>query len=455
MRIKAFEKTGLLLLCLLGLISTKQQGFSQIVPSGFTEIDVNTNLANDAIGFAILPDGRILVINQFSGTVDLIVNGNLKSTPLLSVPDLEAVLEKGLLGIAIDPDFPSAPHIYLFHSHTLGNNRVSRWNVDGELTDPNSENLRIQVSSQLTLVSDLPAQNSWHNGGTLRFGSDKTLYISHGDDGQRNLVQDLTTLNGKILRINRDGSIPADNPIFPNEPSGTRREIFAFGLRNPFRFTIDLQTDQLLIGDVGQDSWEELNLSTSGENFGWPRYEGNDEFDSSATLIQPDPVFPFGVFQNISGQQFSVIPIAVYRQQFFPNDFSFPNEYEGGYFYADFFHDWMRYVKANGAGGWNSTDFGSSFSNIVDGALGVDGSLYVLELGNKLIKIIYDNPVPVELSFFAAALQNGKVLLKWITETENTNFGFEIQKNWDGEFFSQNWVCSWAGKFDSENTLYL
>ena len=430
-----FKKLNLLILCFLVSIIVNQEGFSQAVPSGFTTIDINTNLDNDAIGFALLPDERILVVNQFSGTVDLIVNGNLKSAPLLTVPDLEAVLEKGLLGIAVDPDFPSAPHIYLFHSHTGGSNRVSRFTVDGELMDPNSENLSIQVSSQLTLVSDMLAQNSWHNGGTLRFGNDKTLYISHGDDGQRNLVQDLTTLNGKILRINRDGSIPANNPTFPNAPTGTRPEIFSFGLRNPFRFTIDSQTDDLLIGDVGKDTWEELNLSVGGENYGWPRYEGNDEFDPNATLIQPDPVFPFWVIQNISGQQFSVIPIAVYRQQAFPNDFSFPNEYEGGYFYADFFHDWIRYVTSDGTGGWASMDFGSSFSNIVDGAPGADGSLYVLEFGNKLVKIIYDNPVPVELSFFNAALQNGTVIITWITETESTNYGFEIQKSRNGEFF--------------------
>ena len=93
----------------------------------------------------------------------------------------------------------------------------------------------------------MPAVNYNHNGGTLRFGSDKTLYISHGDDANNHLVQDLTTLNGKILRINRDGSIPINNPDFPDEPNGKRDEIFAFGLRNPFRFSIDPSTDRLFI----------------------------------------------------------------------------------------------------------------------------------------------------------------------------------------------------------------
>lgn len=415
-----------------------QPGYTQVVPNGFTVINVNTNLDNDAIGFALLPDGRIMVINQFSGTVQLIVNGILKSTPLLTVPDLDAVLEKGLLGVAVDPDFPNLPYIYLFHSHTSNTNRVSRFTVEGDLTDPNSQNLTIQVSSQVTLVNDLPAGNSWHNGGTLRFGSDKTLYISHGDDGVQSLVQDLTTLNGKILRINKDGSIPSDNPTFPNEPQGKRAEIFAFGLRNPFRFSVDEFTDQLFIGDVGQDSMDELDQSSGGENFGWPFYEGSLVFNSSANLIQPNPDFPIGEYSHNSNDPYSVIALASYRQIDFPNDFSFPNEYEGTAFYADFYHDWIRNIRPDGTGGWTSVDFATGFPSLVDGTLAPDGSIYVLEYGKALRKIIYMNPpVPVELSTFSANVEGNKVVLIWKTQTETNNFGFEVQKSLDGQVFKK------------------
>jgi glucose/arabinose dehydrogenase len=183
------------------------------------------------------------------------------------------------LGIAIDPDFPQEPYIYLFHTYdgSPDSNRVSRFTIEGDLDDPNSDNLTIDAQSQLILIDDMPAENNSHNGGTLRFAPDKTLLVSHGDDQNRSQVQKLENLKGKILRINRDGTIPSDNPTFPSEPQNKRPEIFAFGLRNPFRFCVDPKTAKLFIGDVGQSSREEIDLGSAsgGENFGWPRYEGS------------------------------------------------------------------------------------------------------------------------------------------------------------------------------------
>lgn len=420
---------------LLGsLLSSLNLVWSQTVPAGFSVLTVNANLNGDAVGFALLPDERILVVHQFSGQVQVIVNGILKSAPLLTVPDLETSFEKGLLGIAVDPDFPTAPYIYLFHTHNSSTNRVSRFTMAGDLNDPNSDNLIINPGSQFTLIEDMPANAFNHNGGTIRFGSDKTLYISHGDDADSGLVQDLTTLNGKILRINRDGNIPANNPAFPNEPSGKRREIFAFGLRNPFRFCIDPANDQLFIGDVGQSTKEEFDLATGGENFGWPRQEGSVIFDANVTVIQPDPVFPIWEYDHLPGDN-SAIALAVYRQQNFGNDFSFPAEYDGTFFYADFYHDWMRNIRTNGNGGWTSVDFATGFSNPVDGALATDGSLYLLEHGQAIKRIIYNVAVPVELSSFSAQAFPDKVVLIWTTETETNNFGFEVHKSFDGDKF--------------------
>lgn len=375
--------------------SSFNSGQTQTVPEGFSAVEINTSLDEDAVGFAFLPDERIFLVHQFSGEVQLLVNGVLKSQPLLTVPDLETSSEKGLLGIAVDPDFPGEPYVYLFHSHNSSTNRVSRFIVEGDLQDPNSSNLSIDVNSQETLIDDMPANASNHNGGTLRFGSDKTLYISHGDDASRSQVQDLTTLNGKILRINRDGSIPTNNPSFPSEPPGKRDEIFAFGFRNPFRFNIDPETEQLFIGDVGQNRVEELDLSSGGENFGWPRFEGSEDFDTGASLIPPDPTAPIWEYTRLPGPN-SVIGLAVYRQQDYPNDASFPPEYDGSYFYADFYHDWIRNIHSDGAGGWVSLDFGSGFNSPVDAALATDGSIYILEYGDALLKISFEDPTDSE-----------------------------------------------------------
>ena len=404
--------------------------FAQSVPVNFAIVDINSNLDGDAIGFDLLPDGRILIISQFSGQVKLVVNGNLKSTPLLTLSNLANRLEKGLLGIAVDPDFPTQPFIYLFHSYAgePDSNRVSRFTVEGDLSDPNSDSLTIDPSSQFTLIDDMPAENDYHNGGTIRFGTDKKLYISHGDDGNRNLAQDLTTLNGKVLRLNSDGTIPLDNPVFPNEPQGKRDEIFAFGLRNPFRFSIDPQTNQIFLADVGQDSSEEINLFSNmgGENLGWPRYEGTLDFDVNAILSPPAPVFP--IWEYLLSGQNSVIGLVAYRQQNFPNDFSFPSEYDGNFFYADFYHDEIYNLRPDGSGGWINISFATGFSNLVDGTLGSDGSLFILEYGRSIKKIVYlGDPVPVELSFFKADVNKDKVVLTWQTESESNNFGFEIQ----------------------------
>ncbi|MCH7674850.1 PQQ-dependent sugar dehydrogenase, partial [candidate division KSB1 bacterium] len=357
------------LFVLICLLICFEFGYSQTLPEGFSVIEINDALARNDIGFALLPDEqRILIINYQTGEVKLITNGILKSQPLLTVPDLIFSAEQGLLGIALDPDFPDSNYVYLFHTRKDSTNNVSRFTLEGDLNDPNSDSVSIDLGSQVILIQ-MPDTLSFHNGGTLRFGGDKTLYISHGDDGKKYLVQDLTTLHGKILRINRDGSIPEDNPIFPSEPDEKREEIFAFGLRNPFRFSIDPETDQLFIGDVGLSMREELDLSLGGENFGWPRYEGNQLLDSEAPLSPPDPVFPILDYPHVPGSV-SVIALLTYRQKDFPNDFSFPEPYEGTFFYADFFRGPILNLRSDSMGGWTSVEFASGFRNPVDAALG-------------------------------------------------------------------------------------
>ncbi len=402
------------------------------VPSGFEIVDVNSNLDPDAVGFAILPDGRILIINQFSGNVKLLTNGILKSEPLLTISNLAGLVEKGLLGIAVDPDFPTPPYIYLFYTYDSEPdlNRVCRFTLSGDLSNPHSDNLAIDPRSEVILIPDMPANSNSHNGGTIRFTRDKTLLVSHGDDKNRGEVQNLTNLKGKILRINRDGSIPHDNPTFPEEPVDKRPELFAFGFRNPFRFTIDRTSGSLFVGDVGQDSREEIDevRPIGGQNFGWPRFEGSNVFDSETELIPPSqtpPIFEY----HIDGKFNSVVALVAYRQQEVPNDFSFPSEYEASIFYADFFDDKIHNLRPDTSSGWVSTEFATGFSKPVDGTLGQDGSIYILEYGTALRKIIFINtPVPVELGSFQANILGHDVILTWQTFSESNVFGFEVQK---------------------------
>ena len=360
---------------------------AQTLPEGFSVMEVSGPLDGDATTFALLPDERILVGNQFSGRVQVIVEGALQTDPIFTVPNLRTSGEQGLLGIVVDPDFPDSNYVYLFHTRPESLNRVSRFRIEGDLLDATSANLTIDENSGRTLI-EFQDLRSNHNGGTLRFGSDKTLYISHGDDADMNLVQDLTNHFGAILRINRDGSVPADNPAFDPEPDGARGEIFAFGLRNPFRFAVDPLTDELFIGDVGPQDVEELNISRGGENFGWPSYLAGAPYSPQVPLATSEQTLPIHSYRHVGGMR-SVIALLTYRQRDYPNDASFPPEYEGVHFFADFYAGPMRYLRSNQDGGWTAVEFANGFTRPVDAAIAADGGVYILEYGRSIRKIVY------------------------------------------------------------------
>jgi len=356
--------------------------FSQTVPAEFDVEKILEICCND-LGFDILPDGRIIIINKF-GKVKFYVNKKLRREFLNSTLPKNTFnkTESGLTGIALDPDYPVEPYLYLFYSHIDSTNRISRFTFKGDLTDVNSNNLLIE--DELILLK-IPFENDIHNGGTLRFGKDKTLYISYGDDHNRDIVQSLSNYNGKILRINRDGSVPIDNPKFPGRRNKTP-ETFAFGLRNPFRFSLNVD-DELFIGDVGKSAKEELSISVGGENFGWPFYEGTKINDSTTVLIKPNPLFPIFEYNHTHPGNDAVIALLSYNRLSFG---SFPEEFEDTYFYADFYKDWIRYLKFDGVN-WKSNEFGTGFSFPVDAMLKQDGSIYILEYGVALSRIIYNN----------------------------------------------------------------
>lgn len=220
------------------------------------------------------PDGtdRIVVAQQ-DGLILIFANDPAVATASTFL-DLRGSVhtggEQGLLGVAFHPDYAINGAFYLnYIADGPRRTVVSRWQVsaDPDAADPGSE--------QILLTYDQPFTN--HNGGAMAFGPDGMLYISSGDGGSandpNNNGQDLTTLLGKILRIADDGSIPPDNP-FVGGASGERGEIWAYGLRNPWRMSFDRDTGQLWVGDVGQNAEEEIDLIVEGGNYGWRVYEG-------------------------------------------------------------------------------------------------------------------------------------------------------------------------------------
>jgi len=205
-----------------------------------------------------------------------------------------------------------------------------------------------------------------HNGGALAFGPDGKLYVAVGENANPSNAQLLTNIFGKMLRFNSDGSIPSDNPFF-GSTSGISQSIWAYGLRNPFTFVFEPGSSTMFINDVGQDTWEEIDLGRAGANYGWPTSEGvttNPSFDS--------PVFAYGHSSNstlVTGN--AIVGGAFYR----PSTVQFPSSWVGQYFFGDYVAGWInRLDRANG----NAVYAFARLGNLTDVRVGSDGALYVL-----------------------------------------------------------------------------
>jgi len=382
---------------------------------GFSEQILDATFTNP-ISLDFLPDGsgRIIVVEKDSGDIKA-WNGTAVAT-LHTITPLNNGGEQGLLGVAVDPDWPARPYLYVYFT-TFGAPsyaQVARLN----LTDPGGA-LQIDPLSLLVLIDDMPNVNTNHNGGALRFGPDKRLYVSVGDDAQAGgcLAQDRTVLAGKILRLNVNASMdpsnrstlaPPDNPFYSNA-SANAKLVWAYGLRNPFRMDVDPLTGIVYIGDVGQTTWEEVSLgNVSGENFGWPYFEGEGVLRGTPcptdVTIPMTTRFPIYFYDHGPGGA-SVMGTPVYRGVNYPNDFSFPPAYEGNYFLTEFYQDFLRVLRWNATSslydlvpGVTATDWGQGYSFHPDMIRGpYDGALYFVDFAGELGRIIYQaaNQPPV------------------------------------------------------------
>lgn len=240
---------------LLLILVCRAQALAATVPPGFSETLVPSGLSNPtAMTFA--SDGRLFVCLQ-GGQVRVIENGTLLAVPFVTLT-VDSSGERGLLGLAFDPNFSTNHYVYIYYTATtlFTHNRVSRFVANGIIAVAGSE----------TAILDLdPLGATNHNGGALHFGIDGKLYIGVGENAASANAQSLNNLRGKILRINADGTIPADNP-FITQTTGVNWAIWALGLRNPFTFAFEPLSGRLLINDVGQNVYEEVDEGFAGFN---------------------------------------------------------------------------------------------------------------------------------------------------------------------------------------------
>lgn len=255
-------------LALLAAAGDPGPALAQRVPTGFQiQSVVGGPFAPQVSAFAFLPDGRIVILEKDTGVVRLAAAGAVTSVPIDTIPEVTVADERGLLGVAVDPGWPARPYLYFLFTHTGDALHLVLYTASGDLTAPSSTNLLL--GSPFVLLDDLPDQFANHNGGTLRFGPDGFLYASLGDDSRDCDAQDPSLHKGKILRLDVSGMpgmgsgpppksalVAAGNPYFGSDNA---RLLFAIGLRNPFRFSIDPVTNNLYIGDVGLGTWEEID----------------------------------------------------------------------------------------------------------------------------------------------------------------------------------------------------
>lgn len=353
-------------------------GAAATLPPAFADDFVASAAAPTALAFT--PDGRMLVTQQ-SGQL-FVFRG---TTPLGTALDLTmgaricSDLERGLLGVAVDPAFATNRAIYLFYTFNRHNacptsqptnpnnpvNRISRF----LLPDSN----RIDSASEAVLIDNIPSPAGNHNGGDLDFGRDGYLYITTGDGGcdyannsgcggGNDAARDPHALLGKILRVTRDGGIPPGNPPGTTRcnatgvatPGQVCQEIFATGLRNPFRFGFDPNASgtRFFINDVGQSAWEEIDEGRAGSDYGWNAREGFCANGSTTNCGAPpsnltNPLHAYGRNNGCT---------SITGGAFVPNGV-WPAQYNGTYLFSDYVCGTLFLLRQGSGGAWSATEF--------------------------------------------------------------------------------------------------
>ena len=366
---------GLFLLAVIILSPVKINAAT--LPPDFIETQLAAGFTNPT-AMAFAPDGRLFVCQQ-GGQLRVVKNGALLATPFVSLA-VNSTGERGLLGVAFDPNFATNNFVYVYYTATTPaiHNRVSRFTANGDVAAVGSEVIIFELNNLSSATN--------HNGGAIHFGPDGKLYIAVGENGDYANAQLLSNLLGKILRINSDGTIPVDNPSsFPGvtgSPSGNNRAIWALGLRNPFTFTFQPGTGRMFINDVGQEVFEEIDDGLAGSNYGWAICEGAC---SPPNANFRDPIFQYG--HGTSATTGCAITGGAFYN---PTTVDFPADYVGKYFYADFCSGWIRrFDPATGT----AAGFATGISNPVDLIVTADGSLYYLARGaGAVFRVSFTGP---------------------------------------------------------------
>ncbi len=398
---------------------------------------------NDPVDIVNAGDGsnRLFIVQQ--GGLIRIWNG----TTVLATPfaDLTGVIstggERGLLSMAFHPRYDTNRYFFIYYTTTSGS--VTSINIARMRTRSDNPNLADAASRVVLITIPKPANRTNHNGGDLNFGPDGKLYFGTGDGGSGgdpdDLAQDSTSLLGKMIRINVDSFntapfyvIPPDNPYTSNP--NIRDEIFAMGLRNPWRWSFDRLTNDVWIADVGQNVREKVNFRTFAQsdsvNYGWRCYEGNNAHNLTDCRPAINYLFPIFDYPHNSTGGFSVTGGFVYRGTQYPALY-------GYYIFADYVSGNVWRTFPNGSGGWTTTRQAGLPGNIAGFGEAENGELYAASLSSDSIYQVIEAPIlPVNILSFNLTEQQGLYHLTWAIANNEDAEKFIVEYSTDGRLFS-------------------
>lgn len=392
------------------------------LPPGFVQepVAAGFTLPTD---FIFAPDGRILVAEK-AGRILVVQNGSVLGAPLLDISNrVNSMFDRGLLGIALHPDFPATPYLYAAYTYEppeaagysqQGSRtaRISRFTVNGGRADPASEVILVGAGGTFDTIGSpdmhdtrpwsceaddrtpypdcMPADGMAHTIGMVMFGPDGALYAANGDgvvDFSGSMrAQTLESLAGKILRIDpMTGNGYTNNPFFDNDVASNRSKVYVYGMRNPFRFNFHPESGKLFVADVGNNKWEEITVAEPGDNLGWPCYEGPEQTGISPTCgglyTGKEHRRPTYSYPHADGRG------AAIGGTFYTGS-NFPARYRNAYFYGDFNASTIDVLTFAGDGTPISEPFATGAVAPVRMQTGTDGNLYVLLIGDGTLRRI-------------------------------------------------------------------
>jgi glucose/arabinose dehydrogenase len=409
----------------LGLVSAPG---AATVPTGFTETLIANGFFSPS-GMDFAADGRLFVAEQ-KGRIRVIRNDTMLTQQVMNLQlKVDYNVERGLQSIALDPNFLTNGYLYVYYTAkgpttATSRNRLSRFTVVNNVAD----------SAQETIIYELPVlpsrasfgcqnldcngassglgsttQAVWHMGGALDFGIDGKIYLGVGEHEVTSMSQSMTSLFGKMLRLNPDGSIPTDNPFY-NTATGEYRAIYALGMRNPYTMAVQPGTGRLYVADVGDVTWEEIDTIPAGGNLGWGDCEGSFlEGSTSAACPISGHVRPLFAYRHYTNNPTAQGNCAI------AGDFAtnFRSEDNGNFFFGDFpntntqTRGWIK--RINPSTGGDTVTFATGVSDITGLKFSpTNGALYYITRGyqtgtidtvdltrGKVLKISYNNGVSI------------------------------------------------------------